>query len=116
MVEWSDYREVIGTVVSGRIDRPLGSAHPRHPEMIYPVNYGYVEGVMGGDGAEQDVYLLGVDEPVDTFTGQVIGVYHRYDDVEDKWIVTADGKQYTDEEILEAIHFQEQYFHGKLFR
>ena len=26
------------------IDRPRGSAHPRYPEMIYPVDYGYLKG------------------------------------------------------------------------
>ena len=46
-----DYSNIIGTEVRGTIDRPLGSSHPRHPEMIYPINYGYVDGVIGGDGA-----------------------------------------------------------------
>lgn len=41
---------------------------------------------------------------------------HRLNDVEDKWIVSLDGQQYTDEEILNAISFQEQYFMGELYR
>ena len=45
----ADYSDVLGTTVSGTIDRPPGSVHPRHPEMIYPVNYGYVDGVFAGD-------------------------------------------------------------------
>lgn len=45
-------QNVIGKIVKGKIDRPLGSRHPRHPDMIYPINYGYVEGVIAGDGAE----------------------------------------------------------------
>ena len=53
------YRSIIGQTVKGKIDRPMGSCHPRHKEMIYPVNYGYVPGVMGGDGAEQDIYHSG---------------------------------------------------------
>ena len=59
-----DYSDVLGTSVRGTIDRPLGSAHPRHPEMIYPVNYGYVDNVFAGDGAEQDVYVFGTDQPL----------------------------------------------------
>ena len=31
-------RQAIGRAVDVIIDRPLGSAHPRHPNMIYPVN------------------------------------------------------------------------------
>lgn len=110
------YTGIIGKWVSGKIDRPLGSRHPRHPEMIYPLNYGYVEGVIAGDGAEQDVYVFGTDEPLQSFDGKVIAVYHRLNDVEDKWIVSLDGADYSDEEILRTIHFQEQYFDGELVR
>lgn len=111
-----DFSDIIGKTVSGKIDRPLGSAHPKVPDMIYTVNYGYVDGVFAGDGAEQDIYLLGTDRPVTEYSGKVIAVWHRYNDVEDKWIVSADGKDYTDEEITKAIDFQEKYFDGELFR
>ena len=63
------YQALIGQVVKGIIDRPMGSRHPDHEDLIYPVNYGYVDGVIGGDGAEQDVYLLGESSPVREFTG-----------------------------------------------
>ncbi len=108
---------MIGKIVSGIVDRPAGSRHPRHPDILYPINYGYVEGVFAGDGAEQDVYILGTTEPLETFSGKVIAIYHRKNDVEDKWIVSLDETvEYTDEEILEAIHFQERYFEGELIR
>lgn len=92
------------------VDRPLGSSHPSYPEMVYPVNYGYVPGVMAGDGEEQDAYLLGIDVPADMFTGTVIAVVHRLDDDEDKWIVAPSGMIFTEEEIEEQVQFQEQYF------
>ncbi len=38
------------------IDRPKGSAHPRYPAMIYPVDYGYLEDTTSGDGAGIDVW------------------------------------------------------------
>jgi inorganic pyrophosphatase len=110
-----DYNDVLGTSVSGTIDRPLGSAHPRHPEMIYPINYGYVDGVFAGDGAEQDVYVFGTDQPLKTFSGKVVGVYHRLNDNEDKWIVSLGGETIPAEDILDAIGFQEQYFMGELY-
>lgn len=102
--------------VAGTIDRPLGSVHPKHPDMRYPVNYGYVNGVIAGDCAEQDVYVFGTDEPITNFAGKVIAVYHRFDDVEDKWIVSLDGKDVPDDRILGDIAFQEQFFYGKLYR
>ena len=71
------YQDIIGQVVSGKIDRPKGSCHPRHKEMIYPINYGYVTGIKGGDGAEQDIYLFGGENSaVAEYTGKVIAVYH----------------------------------------
>ena len=114
-VEEMDYSDVFGRRVSGTVDRPLGSVHPAHPDMIYPVNYGCVDGLPGGDGEDQDVYILGPDKPMQTFAGTVIGVYHRLNDREDKWIVTPDGSPVSRETILEAIAFQEQFFMGELY-
>lgn len=39
------------------IDRPRGSAHPRHPELTYPLDYGYLDGTSAGDGHGIDVWL-----------------------------------------------------------
>jgi len=39
------------------IDRPKGSAHPRYPELIYPLDYGYLSGTTSGDGAGIDVWV-----------------------------------------------------------
>ena len=111
-----DYSEIIGNTVSGRVDRPLGSSHPRHSEMIYPINYGYIEGIFAGDGAEQDAYIFGASQPLQEFTGKVIAVYHRFNDVEDKWIVSIDDADIPDEKILGDIAFQEQFYYGKLYR
>ena len=108
--------EIIGSTVKGTIDRPLGSTHPDYPDMVYPINYGYVDGVFAKDGEEQDVYVLGADEPLEKFEGTVIAVYHRTNDSEDKWIVSLDETEYSDDEILDAIRFQEQYFQGILIR
>ena len=106
----------IGMMVKGKIDRPLGTAHPNYPDMIYPINYGYVDGVLAGDGEEQDVYVLGSSNPIEDYEGKVIGVYHRTNDNEDKWIVSVDEKDYSNEEILDLIEFQEKYYEGRLIR
>ena len=110
-----DYSGVLGRTVTGTVDRPIGSAHPRHPEMIYPINYGYVNGLTGGDGAAQDAYVFGVSHPIRTFTGKVTAVLHRLNDCEDKWIVSVDGTVPDRDLILNSIAFQEQYFMGELY-
>lgn len=109
-----DYTSILGKTVSCTIDRPLGTIHPKHPDICYLINYGYVNGIFAGDGEEQDVYIIGEDKPLQTFTGIVIGIYHRYNDKEDKWIVSSGKKSYTRQEILDAVSFQEKFFDGVL--
>jgi len=38
------------------IDRPIGSAHPKFPNLVYPCNYGYLKETSGSDGNEIDVW------------------------------------------------------------
>ncbi len=101
----------LGLRVTVMVDRPLGSRHPRCPDLVYSgVNYGYVPGVIGGDGHEQDVYILGVDHPLERFEGRVIAVIRRADDVEEKWVAAPEGMVFFEPEIRAAVHFVEQYF------
>ena len=99
-----------GDIVTVTVDRPLGSYHPEHKDMYYPINYGYIEGVIAADGEEQDAYILGVDEPVKEFTGEVIGIVHRDDDVETKLVVASRGSTYTAEQVMEQINFTEKFY------
>jgi len=105
---------MIGDIVCVTVDRPLGSYHPVYKDMYYPINYGYIEGIIAPDGEEQDAYILGVDQPVERFTGKIIAIVHRYDDVEEKWVVCPEDVSYTKEEIMELIRFQEQYYQSEI--
>lgn len=105
---------MLGNIVTVTVDRPLGSFHPVHRDMYYPINYGYIKGIMAADGEEQDAYILGVERAVQEFTGRVIAIIHRYDDVEEKWVAAPDGMTFTKEEIMEAVRFQEQYFQSEV--
>ena len=105
---------MIGRIVKVIVDRPLGSYHPKHKDMYYPVNYGYIPGVMAPDGEEQDAYILGVNEPLKAFVGKVIAVIHRFDDVEEKWVVAPENASFTKEEIFRQVAFQEQYFQTEI--
>ena len=107
-------KQLLGTAVRVIIDRPLGSYHPKHPDIYYPINYGYIPNTMAGDGEPVDAYVLGIDEPVNEFNGLVIAVIRRFDDVEDKLVVAPSGSLYTEEEIARAVRFQEQYFHSEI--
>jgi Inorganic pyrophosphatase len=50
--------EVIGNIVTVIVDRPKGSRHPVYNDLCYPINYGYIDGVMAPDGEEQDAYII----------------------------------------------------------
>ena len=82
--------------------------------MVYPINYGYIPGVIGGDGEELDVYILGVSEPATEFTGRVVGIIHRENDVEDKLVAAPDCMVFSQVEIAKAVHFQEQYYKTRI--
>lgn len=79
---------MIGNTVTVKVDRPMGSYHPKHKDMYYPINYGYIEGI--------------------------IAIIHRYDDVEEKWVVAPEGMIFTKEEIEKQTYFQEQYFKSEI--
>lgn len=100
-------RSLLGKTVHVVIDRPMGYDHHG---LIYPVNYGYLPGILAGDGEEQDAYILGADTPLTDFDGQVIGIVFRRNDREDKLVVAPAGTTLTAEEIAQAVFFQEQFF------
>ena len=108
---------MIGDIVKVIVDRPLGSQHPQYKETYYPINYGFVEGIMATDGEEQDAYILGVDVPVKEFVGKIIAIIHRLNNectLKEKWVVVPLNKSYTKEEIKKQVEFQEKYFKSKI--
>ena len=109
-----DLTHYLRQTVTVQIDRRLGSRHPRFPDMVYPVNYGFLPNTISGDGAEIDAYVLGLGFPAQETTGLVIAVIVRDDDNEDKLIVAADGKTRTAAEINEAVAFCERYFKTRI--
>jgi GrpB-like predicted nucleotidyltransferase (UPF0157 family) len=101
----------LGKQFTVHVDRPLGYVHRKSdPNLVYPINYGYVPGVLGGDDEELDVYLLGIDRPVEQAEVRVIAVVHRANDVEDKLVAAPDGMHFSASEIVDSIRFQEQYY------
>ena len=108
-------KEFIGQTIEVKMDRPLGTRHPKH-NFMYPVNYGYIPGTISGDGEELDAYVLGEFSPVDEFTGTVIAYIHRTNDDDDKLIVCPEGKDYTNEQIDALTEFQERFFEHEIIR
>ena len=110
-----DSIKYLNQTITVKMDRPLGSKHPDW-DLIYEVNYGYVPNTISGDGEELDCYVLGVDKPLDSFTGKCIAIIHRTNDNDDKLIIVPDGMNFTDEEIRNLTNFQEKYFKSIIIR
>jgi len=117
VTEKPDLRGYLGTAVHVEVDRPLGSIHPEHADILYTLNYGFVPATISGDGMPVDAYLVGIDRPVQEADGVVIALLVRDDDLEDK-LVVATGKRapntYEPQEIMRAVDFQERYFQSRI--
>ena len=108
-------KKYLGKTVKIKIDRPVGYVHKKGEKtLVYPINYGYIEGVLGGDGEELDVYLLGTDNPVAEAKCRIIGIVRRENDVEDKLVGAPEGMSFTSEEIAAAVNFQEKYYVSRI--
>jgi len=111
-----DLKEYLGKEVLIKIDRPLGSKHPKH-DFIYELNYGYIPNTKSPDDEEIDAYLIGVNEPVSEYLGKCVAIICREDDDDDKLvIVPKEVNSLSDEEILETVNFQEKYFKSTVIR
>jgi inorganic pyrophosphatase len=99
--------QYVGQHVAVTIDRPYDTAHPVHG-FRYEANYGYISGTLAPDGEELDAYLLGPTQPLHHGEGTCVGIIHRLNDDDDKLVVIAPGYDFTDDEILAAVAFQER--------
>ncbi|MCI8308859.1 MAG: inorganic pyrophosphatase [Clostridia bacterium] len=106
---WRIFDDYVGKTITAKIDRQMGSKHPKYG-FIYPINYGYIPDTISGDGEELDCYILGIFEPIESFTGKCIAVIHRLNDNDDKLVLVPQGKHYTNAEIRELTEFQEKFF------
>lgn len=110
-----DNKKYLNKILNVKIDRPMGSKHPKH-DFIYPINYGFIPNTISGDNEEIDAYVLGIYEPLDTFVGKCIAIIHRTNDNDDKLIIAPENKSFSDSEIQALTDFQERYFDSIIIR
>ncbi|NFT93661.1 inorganic pyrophosphatase [Clostridium botulinum] len=103
----------LGKLVKVKMDRLLGSKHPKH-NFIYSLNYGFIPNTTSGDGEEIDVYIIGEFEPLETYEGYVVAIIKRINDVEDKLVVCKELNKYNKEQIKALVEFQERFFESTI--
>ena len=106
----------IGKIIEACIDRKIGDSHPKYENCIYPINYGFIPNTVSGDGEELDVYVLGEDKPKEKCFGKCIAIIHRTNNNDDKLVISANGKEYSVQEIMDETHFIEQYFESVIIK
>ena len=92
------------------IDRPKGSAHPKFPDFIYRVDYGYLKDTTSMDGAEIDVWVGSGDKKIDAIMC-IVDLMKK--DSEIKILIGC-----TEEEKMEVYrtHNETQYMKGIMIR
>lgn len=108
-----DFWKALDELVSNSeivIDRPRGSAHPRFPNFIYKVDYGYLKDTASMDGGGIGVWVGSGEKKIDAI---MCIVDLRKKDAEIKILVGC-----TEEEKLEVhkTHNETQYMKGVLIR
>ena len=114
-MEKVDAKDYLEKEVLVKIDRELGTRHPKH-DFMYMLNYGFIPNTISGDGEELDAYVIGVFEPVREFNGEVIALIHRTNDDDDKLIVAPKGIEYSNDAIRALTEFQERFFDSVIIR
>ena len=93
------------------IDRPKGTAHPRYPDFVYPVDYGYLENTSSMDGGGIDVWLGSDHEKQLDAIMCIVDLTKR--DSEIKLLI---GCTEQEKELVYQIHNRTQYMKGILIR
>lgn len=99
---------IIGEKFTVKVTRPIGSTYPSNEDIKYNINYGEIVDVLDAYGEPQEAYILGVNEVIEEYTGRLVAIIHRVNDVKNNWVIS--DKFYTKEEIYEKVKFVEQYF------
>jgi len=114
--EITEAKSFLGKIVEVKIDRAKGTKHPKH-DFYYDSNYGFLPGTMSPDGEELDVYVLGVNEAIESFEGKCVAIIHRTNDDDDKLvIIPKELADISNKEIREQTNFQEQFFESIIIR
>ena len=107
---WSALDELVGNseIV---IDRPKGTVHPRFPDFIYKVDYGYLNRTTSMDGGGIDVWV-GTDKEKEVAAIMcIVDLMKRDSEIKILIGCTEEEKQ-----LVYQTHNETQYMKGVLIR
>jgi inorganic pyrophosphatase len=92
------------------IDRPKGTAHPKYPDFIYKVDYGYLKNTSSMDGAGIDVWIGSGEKKIDAIMC-IVDLMKRDSEIKILIGCTEEEKQ-----IVYQTHNETEYMKGILIR
>lgn len=92
------------------IDRPKGTAHPKYPDFIYNVDYGYLKNTSSMDGAGIDVWIGSGEKKIDAIMC-IVDLMKRDSEIKILIGCTEEEKQ-----IVYQTHNETEYMKGILIR
>ena len=92
------------------IDRPKGTSHPKYPDFIYRVDYGYLKNTTSMDGTGIDVWVGSNEKKVDAIM-RIVDLMKK--DSEIKILI---GCTEEEKEIVYETHNETPFMKGVLIR
>ena len=88
------------------IDRPKGTSHPRYKDMIYPLDYGYLENTTSSDGGGIDVWLGSLNTVTSNTAAKILtGILCTFDTLKrDAEIKLLSGCSEKDIQVIRDFH------------
>ena len=93
------------------IDRPKGTAHPRYPDMMYPIDYGYLADTTAMDGGGIDVWAG--SDPARGLDAVMVTVDMVKRDAEIKLLI---GCTEEEKQLVWRLHNDSESMNGMLIR
>ena len=92
------------------IDRPKGSVHPKYPDFVYKIDYGYLKDTSSMDGGGIDVFVGSGDKKIDAIMC-IVDLMKR--DSERKILI---GCTEEEKQMIYQTHNETEYMKGILIR
>ena len=92
------------------IDRPKGSVHPKYPDFVYKIDYGYLKDTSSMDGGGIDVWVGSGDKKIDAIMC-IVDLMKRDSEIKILIGCTEEEKQ-----MVYQTHNETEYMKGILIR
>lgn len=106
---WKTLDELVGDSIIV-IDRPKGTAHPKYPDFIYKIDYGYLKETTSMDGGGIDVWIGTGEKKIDAIMC-IVDLIKRDSEIKILIGCTEEEKQ-----IIYQTHNETEYMKGVLIR